>query len=398
MYYAYDTAIEWLDNSGINDFIEVVGLEAIALISVFATLGLYVFLKKKSIHEPTIHDKIAKFKQDKRLIEQKELTTRKWVGIACSLTAAVGCIHFGYRIGWIAFAGSVCISMLFWLFSTSVRRKWTWYNNLVDAAIIICFIAFEVSVFTGSYSAQNADKGNVSIQEERDRKTRQIESMSSEKTPIVPGMTRRGLANAQYSNRVINGQIEDIEESLPTLPQRGENEFFESLALALGVSVELAKLYFFFGLSSLFMVGTALNNTRYNSYYSVELLRKYIITMQREIALIKSAGTVSDEAASDEVSRSAGSSAMANDDNFDKNVEKIAAYVRELPVDKPVTEKQILSNCSATTKPQAKLIRQQVVSMGLLRKTGNGSASQYVRTNGGSPSVVKVNFLKRAFS
>ena len=286
----YDTAIEWLEQWQIWNTLADLEPWAYGLLAAFIALPFIIRHLRKSKPDPTIQQRIKEFKKDKRLIEQKELTRRKWVGIACSVTAAVGCIHFGYRIGWIAFAGSVCISMLFWLFSTSVRRKWTWYNNLIDAGIIVCFIVFEVSVFTGSYSAQNADKGNLVNQEERDRKTKRMESLELEKTPINAGMSRRGLANAQYSNRTINSQIEDLEDSLPTLPQRGENEFFESLALALGVSVELAKLYFFFGLSSLFMVGTALNNTKYNSYYSIESLRDFINLLKQEVELTGGGG------------------------------------------------------------------------------------------------------------
>lgn len=367
--------------------------QIIAMIGVIPAMVIYAKFKKNK-PKLTMQDKIDKFQSEKRLIEQKELNIRKWSGLLCSVCAAAGCIHFGYRIGWFALAGSVCISILFWLFSTSVKRKWSKMNGWIDVAIIVCFIIFEISVFTGSYSAQNADSGNVLIKQERSRIIKRIETLEKGKTAISASMNKKELANAQYSNRMIDNQVEDLDGTLPSLPKNGEDEFFANMAIALGVDVELAKLYFFFGLSSLFMVGTALNNTRYNSYYSDESLGNYIGLLEKVEELIKAAGTVSGSAGSGEVSRSQKNPTTAKDDNFESNVGDVVKYLGGLPDKKPVTEKDILRNCLATTKDQAKLIRTKLISLGWIKKGGNGSATQYCKK---TPLLAVVEDIKRPF-
>ncbi len=393
---AYSTLINWLNDTGITGYFHDLSWSAIALIAICIALPIYIFIKKKPKSEPTIQERIKSFKKDKRHIGHKQLIARKVVGVICSICAAAGCIDFGYRIGWFALAGSICISLLFWLFSTSVRRKWTWYNNLIDAAIIVCFIAFEVAVFTGSYSAQNADKANIAVQSEYDRKTARMEDLKEDKTPMVMGMSRRGVANAQYHNGKISGQIDDLEQSLPTLPKRGETEFFDDVALSLGVPVEMATLYFFFGLSSLFMIGTALNNTKDNSYYSNDSLKAEIKIIEAEFALIENAGTVSDTDADGGNTRTQKTPAPVKEDNFNKNIDSLVVYLRDLPDGKKVVYKDIIRNSAATTDPQAKILRTKLVTLGWLKNQGkNGTVDKYLKLTPGSSSVVKVNFMKR---
>lgn len=386
----YDTAIEWLEQYEIWNYIA--GLESwlIGVLVIFAALPFIIkYLKKrKSNKSKTLLDKTL---DGKKVTSNGNFFTQILIFVIMSIVSGIACFNFGYeRAGVEGGAIAACISLGMFAACLRNNRKHNRIQTTIEWSVLIPVVLFEMVVVGANFITVGESKPAAKVEQQRADYKEEISRLTA--TLVYPARDRTD----RYDNRLTNESIKEINEKIDDLPvfRNSEKKFYEQAALFLAIDIDLIELMFNMGLGCLLIILQTTSGTRCNSYVCPWTIKRQI-KIDNAIALAL-AGKASGEATDGKNTRTQKTPAHAKTDNFDKNVDSLVEYLRGLPDDKKVVYKDIIRNSAATTEPQAKILRTKLVTMGWLKVKGKvGTVDKYVKLTPGSSSVVKVNFVKR---
>jgi len=239
-----------------------------------------------------IAESIAEFEDGRKLVTKEECRNRKLISYVCTIAASAGCVMFGLRAGYAGAVMAVCISVMAYVLSVGHYRKHTTPNAVIDWGVIGFILMFEIVCILAHFVSDAKKNENVSTVIERARIIASIEKQENNITSKseLSGMSRRGRGDAEFNNGKARNIIKNLEAKLPPAVKASEKDFYAKVAANTALPLSLVELLFNLGLGALLVVANTIHNSRVNSYYCVESLKKHRDILIKRKLLIDEVG------------------------------------------------------------------------------------------------------------